>query len=267
MMFERIDIKNDGNDTYFVTDLHGCYDLLLKVKKEIGYLEPEKNGLARDRMISCGDLNDRGLRSYDLMQLFRFKPGMHAVLGNHEEMGYLGLYGKPEHELQWYHNGGMWAYDLELDKSVLKDVFSWAVSLPHAMEVNFEGGPSIGVVHGGIPEGTSWQELQENLMEKESVRVRDFKSFLLWDRTNINEKKEHDVKGIDYVLHGHSHSKGALELGNRVYFDTGAIFSRPGSKYCLTLLKYMKNKNGNVAGGWLQEMTFYIDIEGNLVWK
>lgn len=269
MLFKEMKIPDGEFDTYFVTDIHGMYDLLHQAKEEIGYKAPGKNGEVRDRMISCGDMNDRGLRSYDVLQMFRHGPDKTTVLGNHEKMGYHGLTQGGDYEVHWYHNGGNWAYDLEFQRAVLMDVFNWANSLPYALEVTFENGPVIGVVHAGIKEGMSWNEVKEGLLNpslRTEEEFNEFKNGLIWDRGNFKEQNNHSVKGIDLVLHGHNITEQAFQLGNRVYFDTGAPHISPGGEYGITILKYDKNRNGSMGDGWLIPYRLVLDEDRKLKW-
>lgn len=265
MSFEKIAIPKSDFDTYFVTDVHGMYDLLQKAKNEIGYRSPDMNGNVFDRMISCGDLCDRGARNYDLMQMFRYSPDKMAIIGNHEIMGYLGVKEGSSSRQHWLGNGGGWSNDYE--HAVLKDVFDWAIELPYAMEIEFEGGPLVGLVHAGIPEGLSWGSVRSSLlMNNDSEYSEWLKSVLVWDRSNFNQSNSHTVGDIDLVLHGHNVSDDVLELGNRIYFDTGAPRVSPGNNRCLTMLKYEKDGKGTIGNGWFSCHQFSIDDFGKLVY-
>jgi serine/threonine protein phosphatase 1 len=85
------------------------FDVLQNLLKNIAF-DPTK-----DRLISVGDLVDRGRDSQKCLELLK-EPWFHAVIANHEQMmleafdgGWLGQF--------WLQNGGFWAYTaLELYK-------------------------------------------------------------------------------------------------------------------------------------------------------
>jgi hypothetical protein len=65
--------------TLIVGDIHGCYDELLHLVARAD-LGPD------DRIVSVGDLVDRGPKSYEVVRYFASDPERRlAVLGNHEE--------------------------------------------------------------------------------------------------------------------------------------------------------------------------------------
>ncbi len=61
-----------------VGDIHGCYNELRDLLDRVG---PG----ASDRIVSVGDLVDRGPRSLEVVRFFRDTPNAHAILGNHED--------------------------------------------------------------------------------------------------------------------------------------------------------------------------------------
>lgn len=65
-----------GRD-FIIGDLHGHYDTLMHLLCENHFDKKI------DRVISVGDVIDRGPRSWDCLQLFR-EPWFHGVMGNHE---------------------------------------------------------------------------------------------------------------------------------------------------------------------------------------
>lgn len=266
MSFKSIFIPESEFDTYFVTDIHGMYDLLQAAKKEIGYRSPDLIGNVFDRMISCGDLCDRGDKNYELMQMFRHGSDKESIIGNHEIMGYLGTHCGGSSQNHWYQNGGYWAHNT-YETGVLKDVFDWAVSLPYAMSVQFENGPHIGLVHAGVPEGLDWTAVRRCLEKNTSDDYTEWlKQVLVWDRSNFNGSSDHSINGVDLVLHGHNITDHVLERGNRIYFDTGTQRVRRGSKDHLTMLKYEKDRSGTLGDGWLSCHQFSIDEDGELIY-
>lgn len=149
-----------------------------------------------------------------------------------------------------------WANN-DYDHSTLKNIFDWTATLPYAMQLNFEAGPSIGLVHGGITKGTHWQTIKEDLLApKEPRQLAELKAVLAWDRKVIKSMSEHVVEGVDVLLHGHTVVKRAVTMGNRVYFDTGAFFSAERREFALTILKYNRDCTGTQGNGWFDEFRF-----------
>ncbi len=62
---------------YVVADIHGEYDLFMKLLQKINF---SKN----DEMIICGDIIDKGRDSVKLLKFIKSKPNFRCVIGNHE---------------------------------------------------------------------------------------------------------------------------------------------------------------------------------------
>ena len=63
--------------TYFVSDIHGEYDLFLKLLDKLRFSEC-------DIMYVLGDMIDKGSGSIQLVDFIRRKPNIKAIIGNHE---------------------------------------------------------------------------------------------------------------------------------------------------------------------------------------
>lgn len=64
--------------TIIIGDIHGCFDELLELLATIGAAE-------EDRVVSVGDLIDRGPKPVEVVRFFRDRPGALALRGNHED--------------------------------------------------------------------------------------------------------------------------------------------------------------------------------------
>lgn len=62
---------------YIVSDIHGEYDLFIKLLQKINFSSD-------DEMIICGDIIDKGKHSVKLLQFIRSKPNFYCIVGNHE---------------------------------------------------------------------------------------------------------------------------------------------------------------------------------------
>lgn len=90
--------------TIIIGDIHGCYRELVKL------LEKVKFDRKADRLISLGDLMDRGTQSYEVFDFFRHlktETGDRCVIirGNHEDMMMNAALWSGDSPL-WKNNGG-----------------------------------------------------------------------------------------------------------------------------------------------------------------
>lgn len=90
--------------TIIIGDIHGCYQETVVLLEKTGFDEE------MDRLISLGDLIDRGEQPYEVFDLFRrlkLAMGERCVLirGNHEQL-MLDAVTDPDSQLTWRSNGG-----------------------------------------------------------------------------------------------------------------------------------------------------------------
>lgn len=64
-------------ETYVCSDLHGQYDLFIKLLKKINFS-------STDTLYVLGDIIDKGNKSLALIDYIRKQPNIHCILGNHE---------------------------------------------------------------------------------------------------------------------------------------------------------------------------------------
>jgi len=207
--------NTEGRD-FFVGDLHGRFDALLLSMDDVSF-NPRV-----DRIISVGDLIDRGLNSYDLLKLVN-QPWFFAVRGNHEAM-FLDANDGPS-LLQWFANGGNWFMDLT-GEEVLES-YALANGLPVALTVATPDDGFIGVCHAEWP-GEDWATVEESLMHPETVGT------MLWGRTVIRENIHKWDKSATLTVHGHTPIEEVQKYGSAIYIDTGCVH---GGKLTLIELK------------------------------
>ncbi len=63
--------------TYLTSDIHGEYDLFIKLLQRIKFS-------SKDEMIICGDIIDKGQDSVKLLKLIKSFPNFRCIIGNHE---------------------------------------------------------------------------------------------------------------------------------------------------------------------------------------
>ena len=68
-----------GNNVWVVGDIHGHFDVLLRLIENINIQDT-------DFLISVGDMIDRGPKSENVLEIFRDTINFHAIAGNHEIM-------------------------------------------------------------------------------------------------------------------------------------------------------------------------------------
>lgn len=206
-----------GND-YVVGDIHGCFTLFEEKLSEIGF------NTETDRMFSVGDLIDRGPECYRVGE-FLDKSWFFSVLGNHEQMAIdfiekgANIYVHPQ-------NGGNWVLDQEDGIELLKSWIPKFKQLPLVIEVETAKG-LVGIIHAECPK-SNWVDISLINLNNEYI-----KNYCIWSRQLIESSNKRTVRGIHKVYHGHTPTNEVVELGNRMYIDTGAVFKQ-GS---LTIIK------------------------------
>ncbi len=205
-----------------IGDVHGAYDLVWQAMQKAGF-DPRV-----DRLFSVGDLVDRGAQS---MRAKRFLglPYVAAARGNHEDW-WLSLYegGSPEPEVvgalgarmkmgvQWW---------LDADPMERDELVAMFRSLPLAIEIETDRG-SVGIVHGDVPAGMSWQDFKAALERGDEKVVKT----ALWGRSRIRGGDQTGVQGIGRVFVGHTPQwNGLKSFGNVYAIDTGAVFGMTGN--------------------------------------
>lgn len=216
--------ENTRGRDFVVGDLHGCYDALLR------QLDDRAFDPAVDRLISVGDLVDRGPDSWRCLQLVR-EPWFHSVWGNHEDLMLEGLSASRESSAfqLWMLNGGDWALASDPD-DLKRQITAHAETTSLAIEVPVAG-QTIGVVHAEVP-GDHWRCWSSPLSAQDREQA-------IWGRTTLMNvlrgKPGLPVGGIDHVFFGHTPLASPAHVANRFYIDTGGGY--PGGEPTLLELK------------------------------
>lgn len=164
-MKDRFPIKtlepNFVGQDYVIGDLHGSYSVFENLLKCINF-DP-----AVDRIISVGDLVDRGPDSLKCLSLLK-NTWFHSVFANHESMLLNALDG---HSYMWYNNGGFWGAEilndfysyvgLTNDKRIISDesfefieLIPLLHNLPFLITVSNKSGKKFHVIHAELPRNT-----------------------------------------------------------------------------------------------------------------
>lgn len=103
--------------TYVIGDIHGCYDELIKLTKQIGITDD-------DLIISLGDIVDRGNKSLEVYEYFKNRKNSVVLIGNHERK----------------HLNGVLSYSQEIVKVQFNNKYSeflkWLKTLPYFYETD-----------------------------------------------------------------------------------------------------------------------------------
>ena len=208
-MFLKFQNNTKGRD-YCVGDCHGCFDRLNDFLRNIKFNE------SKDRLFSVGDLVNRGPNSDQVLNWLEQR-WFHPVAGNHEQLiiDASDPYNSNA-EVCLFQNGGQWYFQQRLEKQ--KEISFEFSCLPIMIEVQV-GDKVFGIVHSDVI-GDDWNKTREELVYNEV----NTKNSVQWDRNRQNFEDKTVVKGVDYLLVGHTPIEHSRILGNVVNLDSGAVF-------------------------------------------
>ena len=209
-MIKKLKNNTVGKD-YFVGDIHGCYEQLMEALEKIKF-NPDV-----DRLISVGDLVDRGSDSVKCLNLLK-ELWFHAVSGNHEDM-MIKSFRREWPSDNYMRNGGKWFFHLPYEQQE-ELVLLADTKMPLVIEVETDIG-TIGVIHANAPD--DWQKYHQ-LNDDEDFFDDALVEDTIWGRRRIYGNQSGRVKGIDYVVVGHTPVNYVIALDNIVYIDTGAVY-------------------------------------------
>jgi serine/threonine protein phosphatase 1 len=239
-MIKTLPVNVIGRD-FVVGDLHGCYDLFERFLDHVKFMPRE------DRMISVGDLIDRGPDNISCLNLLD-EDWFYAVKGNHEQLMQDYLLGEPIGRY-WFPNGGSWFNSLSLlDKDEVMFHFGTIKELPLLITVPMQNGKKFHVLHAelhalrgceifdsdledverfqrhaltivGDGEACIWgRELWGSLYTAffDDRMVRKCKRALEMNPTYFNENLSH-------IYSGHTIMRQPTTIGGQTNLDTGAF--------------------------------------------
>lgn len=202
-------LANTQGRDFILADLHG-HRTRLEAALEQHQFDPE-----RDRLISVGDLIDRGPDSLTCLDLLN-EAWFHVVRGNHEQMMIDAvLRGAPAAWSLWVRNGGSWALDLSE-----KALHYWATrlnALPLTLTVQHAKG-IYGVCHAQY----SLPDWEDRLTASETQQA-DW----LWGRDRVKHPSPDGIAGVACLFHGHTIVDGVTRKANSYFLDRGAYAGGP----------------------------------------
>lgn len=211
---------------YVTSDIHGEYDLFLKLLKEISF------NPAEDKLYILGDVIDRGKKPIEILRYIVDNQNSIILLkGNHEAMMIDAVnfndYGN------WFYNGGRIVYDqyIKLPQDEQNKLFKFIDDLPVIHQLDIDNKKYI-LSHAGVETDHNGYILSQQDQD-----------FMLWAREEFLYGTEitNDVTVIvghtpTINIHGNDiiwHSK----CGKKICIDCGAVF---GYKLACLRLNDMK---------------------------
>lgn len=206
----RLPVNTAGRD-FVVGDIHGAFDLVIDAMRAV------KFDRARDRLLSVGDLVDRGAGSARCKG-FLAQPYVFAVRGNHDHDLTTIDHRTAQALASINFNGTAWMEGVTAEEFL--EIRNALDALPIVMEVETSRG-LVGIVHGEVPVGMSWQEFTRRIEAGDEAVIEQ----ALTGRDRLRKGDESGVEGVGRVFVGHSVQwEGVRRLGNVFAVDTGAVF-------------------------------------------
>ncbi len=215
----QYDLRNHEGRIFFVSDLHGHYSLLHEALRDVAF------DSSKDLLFSGGDWTDRHIDSQYVLDYIN-EPWIHSVQGNHEAMYIEGF------EAHWHPNnrsvmtlkahGGEWIWRCDdLTKILIHEAFC---SMPLGIELLLPNDTLVGIVHAEVP----YNDWNQFLCAKPEEVMWNDKATAQWARSWYKKRYQGNVKGVDFVLVGHTPTEsGNIEkLGNMIFTDSGAPWNK-----------------------------------------
>ncbi|HEY2460577.1 MAG TPA: polynucleotide kinase-phosphatase [Candidatus Acidoferrum sp.] len=232
--------KTESGPFDIIGDVHGCYEELTALLRELGYSGAENGGAAKTnfvppagrKAIFLGDLVDRGPNSPSVLRLVMNMVAdgyAYCVPGNHDIKLLRKLRGR---EVQLTHGIVETLTQLELEPTEFRNQVAKFLDglVSHYV---FDGGRLV-VAHAGM---------KEEMQGRGSGKVRDFALF--GETTGeidefgltVRYNWAADYRGSAMVVYGHTPIPQPEWLNNTINIDTGAVF---GGR--LTAMRYPEKK-------------------------
>lgn len=221
--------KGDGYYMIYVTsDIHGRYDRLQKLIKEIDFKD-------EDTLYILGDMVDRGKESISVVTYCMKKQNIKVLMGNHEDMMLRAQNGGVEYKNLWFQNGGRRTYEefVRLANDEKQYILRYLTNLPKYFEIDVNGQSYI-LVHAGI----NPNDIDKPLSKHDSED-------LLWIREDFHNEQCYEDK---IIVFGHTPTRylnkdKSMKIWygrNKIGIDCGAVFEAYGGKLACLRLDDMK---------------------------
>ncbi len=213
-----------------MSDLHGCYDLFIKMLETIDFKDT-------DELYILGDIFDRGDKSIEILDYVVTHKNITLLKGNHEQM-FLDYFENNDVYL-WYCNGGNKTHNQILNRDFMyeESIYKYLKKLPHIKIVD-----NFILVHAGLyfPDNCDYLDLDQ------FIKLQD-EDICLWTRENIDyEKKYKDYTVICghtpvQTIHNNNDNVGIIQRYGTFYIDCGCVFTKANGKLACLRLNDMKD--------------------------
>lgn len=257
--------ENDYNRIFVMSDIHGQYDLFLKMLNKID-LKRE------DLLVIIGDICDRGKKSYEIymkcIKMIKLGYNLKFILGNHEDMLLEDL--ENDYPLRYETEYSIYRHSKYFENKTITewhqenffDEIRWLVKWLKNCPLIIYGNKNI-FVHAGLDlnialtkqekETVLWTRDEFWIMENVELEEYRDKNIYFGHTPNINgriSKKTDRIKGIDCGAF-FTHFLGCIEVKSQeeiyVYEEEFIEFDEVSSKVFLEL--------------WNEEVAEFIDSE------
>lgn len=214
--------RNHAGRDFVVGDLHGCYSLLDALLLHVSFDK------SKDRLISVGDLIDRGPDNIECVDLM-YQPWFYTVIGNHELM--LTETVRPTTDpfyvkRMWLSNGGSWS--LSVSQADLEDIADGFNQLPYVIVFETAAG-RFNVAHAEIVKRVNGYAVaaSDTDIDDWTFDDNDLDS-MVWGRTIImspaSAASKYQSRELSPTFVGHSVLTNMVVRERQIYLDGGAVF-------------------------------------------
>lgn len=226
-MIKTLQENKLGRD-FVIGDLQGNFDMLQRFMQHINFDQ------TKDRIISVGDLIDRGPKSPECLELI-LEPWFHSVKGNHEQLMEDWMTGGPT-GAWWFPNGGQWFHDLDIARRdfLVNQLLPSVQTLPWIITV--EGTKKFHVIHAELPASVTDEELADpNKFRTIALRQSGDGETCIWGRftfgahfaEQLSASKvkilEESKANHSRIFCGHTPLQHPLTINGMTNIDTGAF--------------------------------------------
>ena len=208
--------------TFFIGDVHGCYDELIALIAHAGITDD-------DDLYFVWDLINKWPKSYEVVEYVRNRPNTYCVKGNHEFFTFFDV----EHidSLQWISESRKNWIKKEvpiyaLATGGLDEYREWFESLPHIIERD-----DFIVVHAGFHPDYGLATPPEIAT---MIRVHEWRPWYEY------------YTGDKLVIYGHWAAEWLRVRRNTIWLDTGCCFGGALTAYCLETGEYSQVRANKV---------------------
>jgi serine/threonine protein phosphatase 1 len=207
-------LKGENSMTYVMSDIHGQYQMFLKMLTKINFTD-------KDTLYILGDIIDRGPEPLEIYEYIKDKPNIIMIMGNHEKM-MINSYDKTlnkmlrtyNHNL-WIGNGGNVTEKTLFTKSEEKqqEIISFFSTLPYYKIIEVNNQKYI-LCHAKpiiCKDNPIEQELQANIDDET----------ILWAR----EISCHRLNNGYKIIHGHTPVQYAFGTDRMIAYNHGEIIN------------------------------------------